>query len=83
MAEPDRAPAIVFDLFKAAVLQLVIEGSFGRIIALVVLPDDCYQGVAGLAGAGAERGRWSVQRVAVDDTAGWMRACRDADLIWL
>lgn len=51
--------------------------------AVVALPDDCYQGVAGLAAAGAERGRWSVQRVAVDDTAGWIRACGVADLIWL
>lgn len=51
--------------------------------AIVVLPDDCYQGVAGLATAGAERGRWSVQRVSVDDTAGWIRACGEADLIWL
>ncbi|HEV3052931.1 MAG TPA: PLP-dependent transferase [Longimicrobium sp.] len=51
--------------------------------AVVVLPDDCYQGVAGLAAAGAERGRWSVQRVAVDDTGGWIRACGDADLVWL
>ena len=51
--------------------------------AVVVLPDDCYQGVAGLAAAGAERGRWSVQCVAVDDTAGWIRACGVSDLIWL
>ena len=51
--------------------------------AVVVLPDDCYQGVAGLVAAGAERGRWSVQRVAVEDTADWIRACAVADLIWL
>lgn len=51
--------------------------------AVVVLPDDCYQGVAGLAAAGAERGRWSVRRVAVDDTAGWIQSCGAADLIWL
>lgn len=51
--------------------------------AVVVLPDDCYQGVAGLAAAGAERQRWSVQRVAVDDTEGWIRSCNTADLIWL
>lgn len=49
----------------------------------VVLPDDCYQGVAGLVAAGAERGRWSVQRVALDDTAGWIEAARTADLVWL
>jgi len=51
--------------------------------AAVVLPDDCYQGVAGLVAAGAERGRWSVQRVALEDTAGWIRACGAADLVWL
>ncbi len=51
--------------------------------AVVVLPDDCYQGVAGLAAAGAEKGRWSVERVAVDDTQGWIGACARADLVWL
>lgn len=51
--------------------------------ATVVLPDDCYQGVAGLAAAGAERGRWTVQRLSLDDTDGWIRACASADLIWL
>lgn len=51
--------------------------------AVVVLPDDCYQGVAALAAAGADRQRWSVERVAVDDTAAWIRSCAVADLIWL
>ncbi len=51
--------------------------------AVVALPDDCYQGVAGLAHAGQRRGRWTVQRVAVTDTAGWVEMCRQADLIWL
>jgi cystathionine gamma-synthase len=51
--------------------------------AVVALPDDCYQGVAGLAAAGEAKGRWSVQRIAADDTVGWIRACAVADLIWL
>lgn len=51
--------------------------------AVVVLPDDCYQGVAGLAHAGERRGRWTVHRVAVDDTARWIELCATADLIWL
>ncbi len=51
--------------------------------AVVAIPDDCYQGVAGLVARGAERGRWHVQRVAVDDTFGWIHACAIADLIWL
>ncbi|MBN8489939.1 MAG: PLP-dependent transferase [Burkholderiales bacterium] len=51
--------------------------------ASVTLPDDCYQGVAGLVAAGAERGRWRVRRVPLHDTAGWLDACKTADLVWL
>lgn len=51
--------------------------------SLVALPDDCYQGVTGLAIAGERRGLWSVQRLAAADTAGWIRMCGMADLIWL
>jgi cystathionine gamma-synthase len=49
----------------------------------IVLPDDCYQGVAGLAEFGSQKGLWSVNRLAVDDTDGWIRACADFDLLWL
>jgi cystathionine gamma-synthase len=49
----------------------------------VALPDECYQGVAGLANASQGRGRWSVRRIAVADTQGWIRACAESDLIWL
>jgi cystathionine gamma-synthase len=51
--------------------------------SLVALPDDCYQGVAGLAKAGQSRGRWTVHRLAVADTPGWIEMCGVADLIWL
>jgi cystathionine gamma-synthase len=51
--------------------------------SVVALPDDCYQGVAGLAKAGQSRRRWTVHRVAVVDTAGWIKMCGVADLIWL
>lgn len=51
--------------------------------AAATLPDDCYQGVAGLAAARAERQGWTVRRLAVEDTAGWIRACAESDLIWL
>jgi len=61
----------------AAVFDQLPTGS------VVALPDDCYQGVAGLAEAGQSRGRWSVQRLAVSDTAGWIAMCGVADLIWL
>src|SRR5947209_4654296 len=51
--------------------------------ATVALPDDCYQGVSGLAVAGQSRGRWRVHRIAVADTASWIQACAESDLIWL
>jgi cystathionine gamma-synthase len=51
--------------------------------AELVLPDDCYQGVVGLAESGRDKRLWSVRRLAVDDTESWLRACEHADLIWL
>src|SRR5262245_34007825 len=61
----------------AAVFDQLPAGS------VVALPEDCYQGVAGLANAGQSRGRWTVHRVAVAETARWAEMCRVADLIWL
>jgi cystathionine gamma-synthase len=51
--------------------------------SVIALPDDCYQGVAGLAKAGQNRGRWTVHRIAVADTAGWIEICGTADLVWV
>jgi cystathionine gamma-synthase len=51
--------------------------------SVVALSDDCYQAVAGIAKAGQNRGRWTVHRVAVADTARWIEMCGVADLIWL
>jgi len=51
--------------------------------AVVGIPHDCYQGVAGLARAGQHRGRWTVRRLAVEDTASWIELCAVADFIWL
>jgi len=61
----------------AAVFDQLPAGS------IVALPDDCYQGAAGLARAGERRGRWTVHRVAVADTTRWVELCAVADLIWL
>jgi len=51
--------------------------------ARVVIPDDCYHGVAELAKAGERKGQWSLQRIAVDDTQAWLDAAGTADLLWL
>jgi cystathionine gamma-synthase len=61
----------------AAVFDQLPAGS------IVALPDDCYQGVTHLAEAGRTMRRWSVERIAVDDTDAWVRACGRADLVWL
>jgi cystathionine gamma-synthase len=61
----------------AAVFELLPVG------ATVVLGDDCYQAVAGLAAAGAAQGRWRVVRVGVEDTSRWLELAADADLLWL
>ncbi|MEM7287672.1 MAG: PLP-dependent transferase [Actinomycetota bacterium] len=49
----------------------------------VAIPDDCYQGAAAIADDGAKRGRWSVQRIALSDTGGWIEAVGRCDLVWL
>src|SRR6202158_1050408 len=61
----------------AAIFDLLHTGS------VVALSDDCYQAVAGIAKAGQSRGRWTVHRVAVADTARWIEMCGVADLIRL
>lgn len=72
--------AVAFASGMAAVAAVFDQLAVG---AELVLPDDCYQGVVGLAAAGVEKQRWTVRRLAVDDTAGWMHACGHADLVWL
>ena len=61
----------------AAVFELLPAG------AEVVIPDDCYQAVVGLAAAGEQHGRWTVTRRSPEDTDGWLEAAASADLLWL
>ena len=49
----------------------------------IVIPDDCYQGVAELAESGRCKGFWSVRRLPADDTDGWIGAAAESDLLWL
>jgi cystathionine gamma-synthase len=72
--------AVAFASGMAAIAAVFDQLSAG---AVIVLPDDCYQGVVGLAEAGRSKGHWTIERVAVDDTDAWIRACEYADLIWL
>jgi len=72
--------ALVFSSGMAAAAAVFDQLAAG---AQVVLPEDCYQGVAALALAGADKGRWRVRRIAVEDTPGWLAAALEADLLWL
>ena len=72
--------AVAFASGMAAVAAVFDQLASGSV---VVLPDDCYQGVAALAEAGGATRRFTVERVAVDDTATWIEACGRADLLWL
>lgn len=72
--------SVAFASGMAGIAAIFDQLSAGSVVAL---PDDCYQGVAGLAQAGLRRGRWAVHRVAVSDTARWIELCGVADLIWL
>jgi cystathionine gamma-synthase len=60
----------------AAVLSRLPSG------AHLVLGDDCYQGVAGLADAGARDHGWKVERLPVADER-WVAKAREADVLWI
>ncbi|MCW8846438.1 MAG: aminotransferase class I/II-fold pyridoxal phosphate-dependent enzyme [Gammaproteobacteria bacterium] len=72
--------AVVFSSGMAAIASVFEQLATGAIVAL---PDECYQGTVGLAEEGERKGRWTVRRIAVEDTEEWIQACGDADLIWL
>jgi len=72
--------AVSFASGMAGVAAIFDQLSTGAVVAI---PDDCYQGVTGLAKAGQSRGRWAVHCLAVTDTPGWIKMCAVADLIWL
>lgn len=76
----ESGKAVAFASGMAAIASVFDQLATGSIVAL---PDDCYQGVVGLAALGEAKGRWSVKRIPVEDTNGWIRACGSADLIWL
>lgn len=72
--------AVVFSSGMAAAAAVFDQLPHG---ARIVLPDDCYHGVSELARIGERKGVWQLSRLAVDDTAAWIEACADSDLLWL
>ena len=72
--------AVVFSSGMAAIAAVFDQLAVGSII---VLPDDCYQGVVGLAQAGVAKGMWTLERIDISQTGRWVDACERADLIWI
>jgi cystathionine gamma-synthase len=48
----------------------------------LVLVDDCYQGVAAIADAGARSHNWRVERLSATDPR-WTQRASEADLLWI
>lgn len=61
----------------AAILRQLPTG------AHLVIPDDCYQAVAGIAEAGARDHLWRVDQLPPAETAAWVERAGEADLLWL
>ncbi|MEM9202015.1 MAG: PLP-dependent transferase [Actinomycetota bacterium] len=75
----EQASALVFGsgmAAVAAVFDLVPVGGH------VVIPDDCYHGVAQIAADGAAAGRWQVTRLDMTDTTAWVEVLATASLVW-
>jgi len=72
--------AVVFSSGMAAIAAVFEQLAAGAVLAL---PDECYQGTVGMAEDSERKGRWTVKRIAIEDTSEWVRACGYADLIWL
>ena len=76
----EDAHCVAFSSGMAAIAAIFSQLKQGAVISL---PDDCYQGVTGLAEDGASKGFWQCQRIPVEDTASWLKACQTSDLLWL
>jgi cystathionine gamma-synthase len=71
---------LAFSSGMAAVACLFHGLAVGSTIAL---PRDPYHAVNGLATEGEAQGRWSVRRLDLADTAAWVSAAAEADLLWV
>lgn len=76
----EQGKAIAYSSGMAAISAVFDQVKAG---STIVLPDDCYQGAASLAAQGQQKGIWNIEKVAVSDTEGWVKALEYADLIWL
>ncbi|HWM20059.1 MAG TPA: PLP-dependent transferase [Ilumatobacteraceae bacterium] len=72
--------AVAFSSGMAAISGVLSR--FGT-ASTVVAPDDVYTGVGSWLRDAVQRLGWNVTRVPVADTAAWVDASTDADLVWI
>ena len=72
--------ALAFASGMAAVAVVLNRLEVGSTVAV---PTDPYHGVKGLVAEGEAQGRWDVLRLDLADTAAWVDAASQADLLWL
>jgi cystathionine gamma-synthase len=72
--------ALVFASGMAAAATVFNRLAVGSDIAV---PTDPYHGVAGIIDEGEAQGRWTVRRLDQADTAAWLDAVSECDLVWL
>ena len=76
----DGGQALAFASGMAAAAVVFQRLAVGSTIAV---PTDPYHGVAGIVAEGERQGRWTVRRLDQADTAAWVDAVAECDLVWL
>ena len=72
--------SLAFSSGMAAVACIFHGLPVGSVLAI---PEDPYHAVNGLAVEGEQQGRWQVRRIDLADTAAWVAAANEVDLMWL
>ena len=80
LGELDRGRALAFASGMAAAAVVFQRLAVG---ARIAVPTDPYHGVAGIVAEGEAQGRWTVRRLDQSDTAAWVDAVDECDLVWL
>lgn len=76
----DGGRALVFASGMAAAAVVFQRLPVGSQLAI---PTDPYHGVAGIVAEGERQGRWIVRRLDQADTAAWVDAVAECELVWL
>lgn len=80
IGELEGGDAVSFSSGMAAISSIFSGLGPGSV---VIVPNDCYQGVSMIVDDGEARLGWDVVRLATSDTQAWLDSLEEADLVWL